>query len=152
MVPYLEARSLTKTFGALAAVNDISFSLEKGMVLGLAGPNGSGKSTLFNIMTKIPFGATSGELYLEGVPMHTLSNVEIARRGIIRTFQRETVFSSLSCVDNILVALEQTLGIRGKEAEWLSGSLMRRLKPLVFPETFIIRQPEPCRYSTKNNS
>lgn len=118
--PYLEARGLTKSFGALNAVKDISFVLERGNILGIAGPNGSGKSTLFNIMTKIPFRATSGELFLEGKPIHSLSDVEIARRGIVRTFQREAVFASLSCVDNILVALEQTLGVRGGEAERLA--------------------------------
>lgn len=130
---YFEARNLTKSFGALVAVNDLSFVMKQGEILGIAGPNGSGKSTLFNIMTKIPFGANTGEVFLEGAPIHHLSDAQITRRGIIRTFQREAVFPSLSCVDNILVALEQTLGVRGKEADRLADEASEAVG---FPRNF----------------
>ena len=130
---YFEARNLTKSFGALVAVNDLSFVMKQGEILGIAGPNGSGKSTLFNIMTKIPFGANSGQVFLEGAPIHHLSDAQITRTGIIRTFQREAVFPSLSCVDNILVALEQTLGVRGKEADWLADEASEAVG---FPRNF----------------
>ncbi len=132
-VPCLQARGLTKSFGALAAVDDLCFTVDKGEILGIAGPNGSGKSTLFNIITHIPFGPTAGEVLLDGEPIHGLSDIEITRRGVVRTFQREAVFASMSCVDNILVALEQTLGVRGKEAQRLADEASQTVG---FPRNF----------------
>jgi len=120
MAPVLEVDGLTKVFGALRAVDNLSFSVSEGEILGIAGPNGSGKSTLFNLITRIPYGASSGRVLFQGRPIHRVSDVAIVRMGIVRTFQRETVFSSLSCVDNILVTVEQTLGLRGREAERLA--------------------------------
>ncbi len=133
MPALLEVDGLTKAFGALKAVNYMSFSVAEGEILGIAGPNGSGKSTLFNLISRIPFGATSGTVRFQGKPIHTLTDTAIARMGIIRTFQREAVFASMSCVDNILVALEQTLGVRGREAERLADEASERVG---FPRNF----------------
>jgi len=121
MSPFLKVNGITKHFGTLRAVDNLTFSLAKGEILGIAGPNGSGKSTLFNVITRIPYGATSGRVLFQDRPIHRASDVAITRMGIVRTFQREAVFSSLSCVDNILVAIEQTLGLRGREAEHLAN-------------------------------
>lgn len=120
MSALLKIDGLTKSFGALVAVNDVSFDVSQGEILGIAGPNGSGKSTLFNIISRIPFGADSGKTFFDGQSIERLADNQIARLGVIRTFQREAVFASLSCIDNILVAIEQTLGKRGKEAERLA--------------------------------
>lgn len=133
MTALLEVDGLTKAFGALKAVNNMSFSVAEGEILGVAGPNGSGKSTLFNLISRIPFGATKGTVTFQGKPIHSLSDVAIARRGVIRTFQREAVFASMSCVDNILVALEQTLGLRGREAERMADEASERVG---FPRNF----------------
>ncbi|MEM6464461.1 MAG: ATP-binding cassette domain-containing protein [Pseudomonadota bacterium] len=97
---------MTKKFGGLTAVDHISFDVAPGQVFGIAGPNGSGKSTLFNIITKVPYTASGGEVFLEKRPIHTLSPHGIALAGIARTFQRETVFASLSAIDNVLAAVE----------------------------------------------
>lgn len=120
MASLLEIRDLSKSFGALKAVDSLSFDVDEGEILGIAGPNGSGKSTLFNLITRIPFGADSGSVLFGNRPIERLSDVDITRMGVIRTFQREAVFSSLSCVDNILIAIEQTLGARGRAAEKLA--------------------------------
>lgn len=120
MTALLEVRNLGKAFGALKAVDDLSFDVLEGEVLGIAGPNGSGKSTLFNILTHIPFGPSGGTVRFRGEAIERLSDHQIIRRGIVRTFQREAVFQSMSCIDNILVAVEQTLGVRGGEAERLA--------------------------------
>jgi branched-chain amino acid transport system ATP-binding protein/branched-chain amino acid transport system permease protein len=120
MPSILEVDGLTKSFGALVAVDGVSFQVDEGEILGIAGPNGSGKSTLFNLISRIPFGADSGVVIFEGRRVDRLSDNRIARAGIIRTFQREAVFASLSCIDNILVAVEQTVGKRGAEAERLA--------------------------------
>lgn len=133
MAAYLEVRGIAKSFGALRAVNDVSFSVAQGEILGIAGPNGSGKSTLFNLISRIPFGPDSGAVLLEGSPIHRLSDVAIAKRGLIRTFQREAVFASMSCVDNILVAVEQTLGLRGRAAERAADEASERAG---FPRNF----------------
>ncbi|SJZ34163.1 branched-chain amino acid transport system ATP-binding protein [Enhydrobacter aerosaccus] len=106
MAAVLEARGLSKSFGGLQAVVDIDFSVAQGEVLGIAGPNGSGKSTLFNILTKVPFAADRGAVLLDGRPIQRLRAHEIARLGVARTFQRESVFPSLSAVDNVLLAAE----------------------------------------------
>lgn len=133
MSAFLQIDGLTKAFGALKAVNNMTFDVTRGEILGIAGPNGSGKSTLFNLISRIPFGATSGRVRFEGRPIHNLSDTAIARKGIIRTFQREAVFASMSCVDNILVALEQTLGLRGREAERMADEASERVG---FPRNF----------------
>lgn len=133
MTAFLQVDGLTKAFGALKAVNNMSFSVTQGEILGIAGPNGSGKSTLFNLISRIPFGATSGTVQFQGKPIQNLSDTAIARLGIIRTFQREAVFASMSCVDNILVALEQTRGVRGREAERLADEASERVG---FPRNF----------------
>lgn len=133
MTAFLQVDGLTKAFGALKAVNNMSFRVNEGEILGIAGPNGSGKSTLFNLITRIPFGASAGSVHFQGSPIHGLSDTAIARKGIIRTFQREAVFASMTCVDNILVALEQTLGVRGREAERLADEASERVG---FPRNF----------------
>jgi len=110
---------MSKRFGGLQAVQDVSFDVKPGQIFGIAGPNGSGKSTLFNIITRVPFGATAGSVMLEGREMHKLSANSIALAGIGRTFQRENVFAGLSAIDNVLVAVEsqaRTLGFTQKVA------------------------------------
>jgi ABC-type branched-subunit amino acid transport system ATPase component len=103
---YFETRGLAKSFGGIHAVADLDLSVRKGEILGIAGPNGSGKSTFFNILTKIPFGPDRGSARLEGRELLSLRPHEIARLGVVRTFQRESVFPALSAIDNVLVAVE----------------------------------------------
>lgn len=108
MSPVLEARGLSKSFGGLHAVADVEFSVDEQSILGIAGPNGSGKSTLFNILTKIPFGADRGTVTLDGREIQPMHSYEIARLGVARTFQRESVFPTLSAIDNVLLAIENS--------------------------------------------
>lgn len=104
--PILEAVGLRKAFGGALAVNDIGFRVARGEILGIAGPNGSGKSTLFNILTNIPFRADSGRVLFEGVEIQRWPGHKICAAGLARTFQRESVFPSLSAVDNVMVAID----------------------------------------------
>lgn len=104
----LAVSGMTKSFGALRAVDDVSFAVNAGEILGVAGPNGSGKSTLFNAITRIPFGPDAGTVLLAGEQVQGLPPHALAARGLARTFQRETVFPTLSAVDNVIVAVEQT--------------------------------------------
>ena len=104
----LAVSGVTKSFGALRAVDNISFAMAPGEILGIAGPNGSGKSTLFNAITRIPFDMDAGIVVFEGRQVQNLPAHRLAALGLARTFQRETVFPSLSAVDNVIVAIEQT--------------------------------------------
>lgn len=133
MGPFFEIRNLSRSFGGIEALKNLSFTVDEGEILGIAGPNGSGKSTLFNAITRIPFGASSGQVLFRGRRIEKAPDIAIAQMGIVRTFQRETAFESLSCVDNILVAVEQTLGARGAEAARLADEASETVG---FPKNF----------------
>lgn len=83
---FFETRRLTKAFGGLTAVNDLSFQVEKGEIYGLIGPNGSGKTTVFNLITGY-FPVTSGSIVFEGKELNGLPTWKICKEGIGRTFQ-----------------------------------------------------------------
>ena len=102
--PLLDVRSVSKSFGSLKAVNEVSFQVVAGEIFGIAGPNGSGKSTLFNALTAIPFRGDQGEVYLDDIPLHRLPPHRIVKAGLARTFQRETAFDTRSVWENVLVA------------------------------------------------
>ena len=106
--PILTVSGMTKSFGALRAVDDVSFAVSAGEILGIAGPNGSGKSTLFNAITRIPFASDAGTVIFDGQEVQDRPAHDLANLGLARTFQRETVFATLSAIDNVLVAVEQT--------------------------------------------
>jgi branched-chain amino acid transport system ATP-binding protein len=96
----LEVEGLTKSFGGLRAISELSFSTVRGEILGVIGPNGSGKTTLFNLITGV-FPATSGSVRFRGKAMSGLPTDAIARLGLVRTFQSATVFKQESVYENI---------------------------------------------------
>lgn len=96
----LEVAGLTKAFGGLRAVSDLSFSTVRGEILGIIGPNGSGKTTLFNLITGV-FPATGGSVRFRGNSVSGLPTDAIARLGLVRTFQSATVFKHESVYENI---------------------------------------------------
>jgi branched-chain amino acid transport system permease protein len=98
--PLLEVRGARKQFGGLVAVNDLSFALHRGEILGLIGPNGAGKSTMFNLISGA-LALTSGDIRLEGESLHGLQPYEIARRGLARTFQHVKLIPQMSVQDNV---------------------------------------------------
>src|SRR5690242_11545905 len=117
MAAILEAEKVTKRFQGLLAINDVSFALERGEILGLIGPNGAGKTTLINLISgTLP--PTSGTVVFEGaaingIPAHTRSQL-----GIGRTFQIMRPFPGLTVLDNVAVgALFGTAGGARKLAE-----------------------------------
>jgi branched-chain amino acid transport system ATP-binding protein len=99
----LEAVGMTRRFGGLVAVNDITFSVNEGEVFGLIGPNGAGKTTLFNLMTGL-IPPTSGRLLYRGDTITGLRPHHVAARGIARTFQNIRLFGNLSAVENVMIA------------------------------------------------
>ena len=101
--PLLSCRNVSKYFGALAAVHDLSFDVMPGEVLGIGGPNGAGKTTLFEVISGLG-AAGSGTIRFDGMDITTLSPERICHAGIARTFQLNSGFDSLSVRDNTVIA------------------------------------------------
>jgi len=101
MSSILEARRLTKRFGQLAAVNELSFTVEQGAIFGIAGPNGAGKTTLFNLISGLYSG--DGEIIFKGEHIDHLRPFQRCNKGLARTFQIPAVFSSLTVYENVRV-------------------------------------------------
>ena len=99
----LECRSISKTFGALRALNDFSCSIEDGEIVGLVGPNGAGKSTLANVITG-QLRADSGRVIFSGEDITRRKPHEIARKGIMRTFQVQRPLIDGTAMENVLVS------------------------------------------------
>jgi branched-chain amino acid transport system ATP-binding protein len=103
MSPILQIRNITKRYGGLTAVNDVSFDVNKGEILSVIGPNGAGKSTLFKLISSfVP--ATSGEVIFNGERISSLAPHKVARMGVVRTFQETTIFRSMTVRENIIVS------------------------------------------------
>ena len=100
----LALTGLTKRFGGLTAVNAVSFSLERGEVVGLLGPNGSGKTTVLNMISGL-LPPTGGLIALNGAPISGLGAHRIARKGVARTFQLVRALPSLTVAENVVAAL-----------------------------------------------
>lgn len=118
----LEAKNLTKSFGGLVAVNDLSISIEEGSIYAIIGPNGAGKTTFFNCVTGF-YDVNSGEVIFQGEAIHNRRPDQIAKIGISRTYQNIRLFDSMSSIENILVGQEPRLSSLWAEAIWKSKSL-----------------------------
>ena len=101
----LRTEHLHKNFGGVTAVKDFSFSVDEGQIIAMIGPNGAGKTTIFNLISKI-YQPDSGTLTFDGQDITNKSQIETARMGISRTFQNTRLFSDLSVLDNVRVALD----------------------------------------------
>ena len=104
----LETKQLTKEFKGFVAVDRVNLRVKRGTIHALIGPNGAGKTTCFNLLTKfIP--PTSGQILLDGQDITSLAPAQIARLGVIRSFQISAVFPHLSVLENVRVALQRQL-------------------------------------------
>jgi branched-chain amino acid transport system ATP-binding protein len=99
----LVLKNVTKQFGGLMAVDNVSFDVEKGSIFGLIGPNGAGKTTIFNLITGI-YKVTEGEILFEGIETNSMEPYRVAELGITRTFQNIRLFKKLTTYENILTA------------------------------------------------
>jgi branched-chain amino acid transport system ATP-binding protein len=97
----LELRNVTKSFGGLTAVGDVSFDVAAGSVVGLIGPNGAGKTTTFNLITG-NYRVDRGTIRFEGRPLERMRTHRIVQAGIARTFQNVRLFQQLSAIENVL--------------------------------------------------
>ena len=108
--PYaLEARGLTKMFGGFAAVKNVDLSVRRGAIHALIGPNGAGKTTCFNLLTKT-LQPTDGTILFEGTDISRLRTADVARLGLVRSFQISAIFPQLTVLENVRVALQSSYG------------------------------------------
>lgn len=101
----VEVKNLTMKFGGLTALDDVSFDIHRGEILGLIGPNGAGKTTCFNAMTGV-YKPTSGDVILEDTRLNGLAKHKITRAGIARTFQNIRLFGEMTALENVVVGLD----------------------------------------------
>jgi branched-chain amino acid transport system ATP-binding protein len=105
----LETRGLTKEFNGFLAVSGVDLRVRRGQIHALIGPNGAGKTTCFNLLTRF-LTPTRGQIIYKGEDVTSTKAAEIARRGIVRSFQVSAVFPHLTVLENVRVALQRTLG------------------------------------------
>jgi branched-chain amino acid transport system ATP-binding protein len=112
--PLLEARALTKGFGGLIALSEVSLAVQAGEIFGLIGPNGAGKTTLFNCLTGL-YHPSAGSVHLGGVPLTGLKPHAVAARGLARTFQNIRLFANMSVLENVMVGrhVRSRVGVLG---------------------------------------
>jgi branched-chain amino acid transport system ATP-binding protein len=102
----LSVQNVTKRFGGIVAVDDVSLGVETGEIVGLIGPNGAGKTTLFNLVTGI-YRPDSGELLFDGQTLLRTPPYRVVSRGIARTFQNLELFPTMTVLENVLVAADR---------------------------------------------
>jgi branched-chain amino acid transport system ATP-binding protein len=122
-VKLLEVKGLRKQFGGLVAIEDLSFHIEKGEILGMIGPNGAGKSTAFNLITGF-YSPTAGEVEFKGEGITGLKPSQIAGRGIVRTWQEAGLFANMSVLQCVIIGCH----LRGRIDFWraiLGGTSVR---------------------------
>ncbi len=98
----LTVRNVTRRFGGIVAIDEVSLEVEQGRIVGLIGPNGAGKTTLFNVITRL-YRPDSGELEFAGKSLLRTPPHRVVRRGIARTFQNVELFRTMTVLDNVLV-------------------------------------------------
>ena len=98
----LEVREMSRHFGGLAAVNNLSFTVDEGAIHGLIGPNGAGKTTTFNVISGF-YKPTAGDIVFGDRKISGLRPSRIAARGVVRTFQATTLFQELTVLENVLI-------------------------------------------------
>jgi branched-chain amino acid transport system ATP-binding protein len=116
-MPLLAVRNVTRRFGGIVAIDDVSLDVDAGQIVGLIGPNGAGKTTLFNVVTRL-YRPDGGELEFAGRSLLRTPPHRIVRRGIARTFQNVELFRTMTVLDNVLVgAHTRTRPFAGRAAE-----------------------------------
>ena len=112
-MPLLQLRNVTRRFGGVVALDDVSLDVRQGEIAGLIGPNGAGKTTAFNVITRL-YRPDSGDVVFDGESLLRTPSHKVVRRGIARTFQNIELFLSMSVLDNVLVGAHTRTGPFGE--------------------------------------
>jgi|SRR6202521_547172 branched-chain amino acid transport system ATP-binding protein len=137
--PLLQINHVTKRFGGLTALSDVSLTINRGEIFGLIGPNGAGKTTLFNTFTGL-YRVTSGEFIFNGAALATDKPHVVAERGIARTFQNIRLFANMTALENVMV------GRHVRTHAGVFGAVLRNRKTRLEEEHIRIRSWELLRY------
>jgi len=105
MTVTMEIKNLSKSFGGIVAVDDLTFDIKKGEIMGIIGPNGAGKTTVFNLITGV-YKPTAGSVIFDGEDITGMAPDVLVRKGIARTFQNIRLFKNLTVLDNVVTALD----------------------------------------------
>lgn len=125
----LEVKNLGISFGGLRAVDDLNMSIEQGSLVGLIGPNGAGKTTAFNLLTGV-YAPSEGIIELDGENLVGKTPTEICKSGIARTFQNIRLFSKMTVLDNVKVALYNHVQYSLAESFFHFGSYSKKEKEM----------------------
>jgi len=109
----LKVENLTRRFGGLTAVSNLSFDVQKGEILGLIGPNGAGKSTTFNCVSGF-YPASEGRIEFLGENISKMNTAQVCHKGLVRTFQHESLLTDMTVYDNILIATFSTISVKSE--------------------------------------
>lgn len=101
----LSLQNVTMRFGGVTALNDVTFNVNQGEILGLIGPNGAGKTTIFNVITGV-YQITSGDISFQGKSLKGIKRYKITRGGIARTFQNIRLWGDMTALENVLTATD----------------------------------------------
>lgn len=112
----LRAENISRRFGGLSAVSDLTFSLYQGEILGLIGPNGAGKSTTFNLLSGF-LRLSSGRIFFQDIELASGQSWRAARRGLVRTFQHASLLSDMTVYENIYIGTYQSLSSKAERIE-----------------------------------
>jgi branched-chain amino acid transport system ATP-binding protein len=145
----IETRGLTREFNGFLAVCDVNLKVRRGHIHALIGPNGAGKTTCFNLLTKF-LSPTRGQIFFKGQDITVLRAAEVARGGLVRSFQVSAVFPHLTVLENVRIALQRTLGTsfhfwkRGSTLAVLNAratELLEQVGLAAFVETLAVELP-----------
>jgi branched-chain amino acid transport system ATP-binding protein len=140
--PMLEVEGLSRHFGALAALSDVSFRVRAGEIFSVIGPNGAGKSTLFNVITGL-HAPTAGRVRFRGEDITGLAPEIINRRGLAKTFQITNIFPEISVFENVRVACQSRAAVSGRVASlWRLPDVDGRVGELLNAFSLMARRDE----------
>ncbi len=107
-MPLLSVENLTRRFGGIVALDEVSFAVEEGQIVGLIGPNGAGKTTAFNVVSRL-YRAHGGRVVFAGTDLLKVPPHRVVRLGIARTFQNLALFTRMTVLENVLVGADTSL-------------------------------------------
>jgi branched-chain amino acid transport system ATP-binding protein len=145
----LQTQGLTKEFKGFAAVQDVNLSVKRGSIHALIGPNGAGKTTVFNLLTKF-LQPTRGTIHFNGADISAEQPAQIARRGVIRSFQISATFGHMTALENVRVGLQRKLGTSfyfwrsGRSLDQLNGRALALLEQVdlgQYADTLAVEMP-----------